>query len=232
MKTNGNFFLISVYIALFIVCTVITAGCTSGTTSAPSVSPIVSSTAIPVSIDQTPVQTPTRVPTTTVSLSNGVTITYPIDWQKEETSETSLRDYGRITTNFANFYSPSRCVGSCRNADNSYTTLSIDVDPLPGDEIEDYFNLATLALQKRYGRLDITNHYYQYRPTAGGISGYKAYRLDFATESGVTGMYFFTEVKGMVYIFAFKNPGQEIEIKEMVDSIKIILPDVTLQKHR
>lgn len=240
MKTNSNFFLISGCIALILVCAVIIAGCTSSTTPIKSDSPAASSTAIPVSTVQTPVQTPTapvatstQALTTTVSLSNGVvTITYPSDWEREVTSETSLRDYGRITTNIANFFSPvitpERASIAQPNVDKSkYTTLSIDVDPEPVSDFERYFNLAVLDLQKQYGHIDITKHNYQLK-----ISGYKAYRLDFDTATNMRGLYIFTDVDGTVYIFAFKNPSPySAETEEMYKSIKIISP-VSTQKSR
>ncbi len=245
MKTNNNFFLISGCITLILVCAVIVAGCTSSATPAKSDSlATVSTTVIPVATVQTPVQTTattvatsTQVPKTTASLSNGVTITYPSDWEKKETSETSLRDYGRTTTNIANFFSPDitseRNIIAQPNVDKSkYTTLSIDVDPTPVKDFEDYFNRVTLALGTNYKSFSITKHNYQMVISkTDTFPGYKSYQMDFDT-GNMRGSYIFTNVDGTIYTFAFKNPSPySEEVHEMWDSIKII-PKVSTQKQR
>jgi len=245
MKTNNNFFLISGCIALILVCAVIVAGCTSSTTPAKSDSSAAPSTAIPVATVQAPVQTPaiivatsTQVPTTTASLSNGVTITYPSDWEKKETSETSLRDYGRTTTNIANFFSPDitseRATSAYPNVDKSkYTSLSIDVDPNPVKDFENYFNQVTLALGTNYKHFDITKHNYQLSISkTDTLPGYKSYQMDFDTDN-MRGTYIFTNVDGTIYIFAFKNPSPySAEVHEIWDSIKILPNVVSTQKQR
>lgn len=166
------------------------------------------------------------VPPVAVSLSNGVTVTYPGDWEKEIPGmNLSMRDYGRETYNIANFYSPDVLVLSKRwnqsqpNVDQSkYTVMSIDVDPVQVTDFETYFNLATLDLQKYYGSIDITKHDFNQK-----ISGYKAYRLDFDTPTAMRGSYIFTNVDGTMYIFVFKNPSlYSGEIDDLLDTIKIV----------
>jgi len=175
---------------------------------------------------------------TTAVLSEGVTITYPSDWEKEEVSETSLRDYGRVTTNIANFYSPDitsdRAYLAQPNVDtSSYTSLSIDVDPNPVSEFDQYFNLVTIALQKYYGHIDITKHNYQLKISqTDTFQGYESYQMDFDT-TNMRGSYIFTNVDGTIYIFAFKNPSPySTEVQDIYKSIKIVNPESPEQKHR
>jgi hypothetical protein len=165
------------------------------------------------------------------NLAEGVTIIYPVDWQKEEFPESSLpalRDYGRTTVNIANLYSPDitteRQIQAGANPDAStYTTLSIDVDPTPVSDFEQYFNLVTLALQKSYGSITITKHNYQLdiSKTDTNPDGYDAYQMDFDTKT-LRGKYIFVDVDGMVYIFAFRNPSPySSEVEEMYKSVVI-----------
>jgi hypothetical protein len=179
-----------------------------------------------------------RYAASVASLADGVTITYPADWDMRITCETSMRDYGRTSTNIANFFSPDitadRAAKAQPNIDKStFTTLSIDVDPLPVSDFEQYFNLVAIALQKKYGHIDITKHNYQLKisPTAT-FGGYKSYEMDFDT-TGLRGSYIFTNVDGTIYIFAFKNPTPySAEIQDMYKSIKIVPAAVTPQKSR
>jgi hypothetical protein len=166
----------------------------------------------------------------TASLSHGVTITVPSDWEKDEVSGTSLRDYGRVTTNIANFYSPDitpeRAHLAQPNIDKSrYSSLSIDVDQSPVTDFENYFNLATIALQKYHGSIDITKHDTLLKISrTATFSGYKSYQLDFDSET-MRGTYIFTNVEGTIYIFAFRNPSPySKEVREMYDSIQIEQP--------
>ncbi|MDO9326816.1 MAG: hypothetical protein Q7T80_17850 [Methanoregula sp.] len=242
MKTNSNFFKGTVCIGLILTFAVIFAGCTSATTP---VNPSQQSSVTPVSASQTGAQKPVSAITTSglpamtmASLSNGITISYPSDWKKEMVSETSLRDYGRITTNIANFYSPDitsdRANRASPNVDTSkYTTLSVDVDPTPVTDFEQYFNLVTLALQKEYGSIEITKHNYQLKISATQtFSGYKSYQMDFDTKN-MRGTYIFTNVDGTIYIFAFKNPSPySEEVHEMYDSIRIVPLQGSSEKHR
>jgi hypothetical protein len=148
-----------------------------------------------------------------------------------------MRDYGRITTNIANFYSPdissSRATLASPNVDTSkYTTLSIDVDPNPVTDFENYFNQVTLALGNHYGHIDITKHNYQLKISPSDtFAGYKSYQMDFDT-TNMRGSYIFTNVDGTIYTFAFKNPSPySAEVQDMSKSIQIV-PVVSTDKHR
>lgn len=227
MKSDTRFLTGTVGIALVLVCAVLLAGCTSPNTPA---SPSQPASAAPVPTDQkAPAVTISSLPAiVTTTLSNGVTMSYPGDWQKEVTSETSMRDYGRVTTNIANFYSPdispARTLSLYQNHDTSrYTTLSVDVDPTPVADFENYFNLATLALQNQYGQIVITKHNYQLKiSSADDFLGYPAYQIDFDT-ARMRGTYIFTNVDGTIYIFAFKNPSPySAEVLDMYKSIRIV----------
>jgi len=225
MKLDPHFLIGTATIALVLVCAVICAGCTSANPSQPA-----SPTSVPTYQSVPPVTTTSKVADTTTTLSNGVTISYPSDWQKEVTSETSMRDYGRITTNIANFYSPylagERVLPSYQNVDTSkYTTMSVDVDPNPVTDFENYFNLATLALQSKYGPIKITKHNYQLKISSSRtFEGYTAYQLDFDTDN-MRGTYIFTNVDGTIYIFSFKNPSPyAAEVLDMYKSISIVPP--------
>jgi len=213
-------------VVLILLCAIIFAGCTSTTTPAPSSAPQIA-----------PAITSTQVVLTSAKISKGITITYPQDWKKEELSASGLRDYGRDTVNIANFFSPyitpDRSEAAQPNVDKSkYTTLSIDVDPTPVSDFEQYFNLVAVALQKKYGTITITKHNYQLKISPSDtFPGYKSYQMDFDT-ADMRGSYIFTNVDGTVYIFAFKNPSPySTEVHEIYDSIKIV-PQVTTQKQR
>lgn len=230
-------------LAFILLSIIVCAGCTtpaSPTQSTPeptTLSPSAELTSISTQVTAEPVQTTsTKTPVTTAQLSNGITISYPADWEREDVGTTDMRDYGRSTVNVANFYSPTitpeRKIKSETNPDTStYSVLSIDVDPTPVTDFEQYFNLVTLALQQKYGSITITKHNYQME-----ISGYDSYKLDFDTKTGentyLRGAYIFTDVDGTIYIFAFKNPSPySAEVEAMWKSIKIV-PTVTTTKNR
>ncbi len=239
-----------VCVAILLVCTLFSAGCTSmppSEKSTPVTTPVVS-TPVPTTLPAlvTTIEPVTAVPTplsgklVTAQLAEGVTISYPEDWQKEEFSnltELGLRDYGRTTVNIANLYSPDitaerqKLVGTNPDA-STYTTLSIDVDPTPVSDFEQYFNLVTLALQKSYGHITITKHNYQLNISQTDTHpGYKSYQMDFDTTK-MRGKYIFTNVDDTIYIFAFRNPTPySSEVEEMYKSI-IITPVSTSIKHR
>lgn len=239
-------------IALLLICTLFSAGCTSmpaSEKSTPVTTPAVISTvlATPPAVVMTS-EPVASVPTsaveklTTANLAEGVTISYPSDWQIEEFSnltEVGLRDYGRTTVNIANIYSPDiteeRKKLDGPNPDAStYTTLSIDVDPTPVSDFEQYFNLVTLALQKSYGSITITKHNYQLdlSKTDANPEGYDAYQMDFDTKT-LRGKYIFTDVDGTIYIFAFRNPSPySSEVEEMYKSIVITPGTSSTTKHR
>jgi len=244
MKIFTRNLLMSGCIVLVLLCAALFAGCTSTTTPATTSTPQITATPTQVLTSPTNAQTTvapaitnTKVATTTAKLSNGVTLSYPQDWEKKELYESGLRDYGQNTINIANFFSPditsARAQAAQPNLDkSSYTTLSIDVDPNQVSDFEHYFNLVTLALQQKYGHIDITKHNYQLQISATDtFSGYKSYQMDFDT-TGMRGSYIFTDVNGTIYIFSFKNPSPySNEIQEIVDSIRIV-PQVTTQKSR
>lgn len=168
---------------------------------------------------------------TTAVLGHGVTISYPVDWRKEEKDVKVLRDYGRNVINIASFYSPDirsdRAYAAAPNPDKAkYTSLSIDVDPVPVPDFERYFNLATLAVQNKYASTQITRRDVVLRIsiTNTNPAGYKSYELDFDTPT-MRGKYIFTNVNGNIYIFAFRNPSPySKEVEDIYKSI-IIEPE-------
>jgi len=190
----------------------------------------------PVAVTDTPSPTIAPVATTaavsgalltTKSLPEGITLTYPADWELQSGSGTAVRDYGGTTRNIANLYSPQitpdRTPPSEYNPDKSpYTSLSIDVEPEPVDNFEGYFHNASLSLGTRYLNYKITKHNYQLQVSiTDDFSGYPAYQLNFDGD-GVRGLYIFTNVHGMVYIFAFKNPSPYTEeVNAIIHSIRI-----------
>ncbi len=236
MRTFNDHSMRSASIVLILLCAIFFTGCTS--TAPISTAPTVTSPPLQITpttpqiqtfqttekASVTTVTTNKQVITTIANLPYGIIISYPQDWEKKELSEIGLRDYGRTAINIANFFSPDityermRDTGS--NPDISmYTTLSIDVDQNYVSDFEQYFNLVVLALQERYGHIEITKHNYQLE-----ISGYDSYRLDFDTIN-MRGTYIFTDVDGTVYIFSFKNPSPySSEVENMYKSIKIIPP--------
>jgi hypothetical protein len=174
----------------------------------------------------------------TSSSQYGITLTYPADWEKEDAGDTAMRDYGRVTTNIANFYSPDisreRAYLAQPNIDTaSYTAMSIDVDPEPVTEFDQYFNLVVIALQKYYGHIDITKHDYLLKISqTDKFQGYQSYQIDFDTAS-MRGSYIFTNVDGTIYVFAFKNPSPyAAEIRDIYKSIRIDPLVTAMQKHR
>ena len=240
-----------VCLVLILVCSLIAAGCTSAPASekkTPVTTPAIPSAAMtPLAAPSANAETATAIPTTpleklaTATLASGVTLSYPADWQKEEfpdLKELGLRDYGRSTINIANLYSPDITVERQKlagtNPDKStYTTLSIDVDPTPVTDFEQYFNLVTLGLQNTYGHIDITKHNYQLdiSKTDSNPEGYDAYEMDFDTKT-MRGKYIFADVDGTIYVFAFRNPSPySAEVEEMYKSI-VITPVSTSAKHR
>jgi hypothetical protein len=199
-----------------------------GVPSVPAPSP---ASPVTVPVSSAPVGTGTTKPITlTATLPYGVTISYPQDWERNDVGTADVRDYGRTTVNIANFFSPA----AIPKDPESYTTLGIDIDQSVDTDLEQYFNLATLALGKYYGSpFDITKHSYQLK-----ISGYKSYELDWQTRS-TRGIYIFTEAKGDIYIFSFKSQNTppasgafSDEIVEMYKSVTLNPPDVSFVKHR
>lgn len=241
MDTKTSSLLLSGCFTLLLACMLLVAGCTSNSASEKSMTPTVSTTAIPIANELPatltttipPEAATTHVPTITVSLPSDITITYPSDWEKEEPGTTSLREYGRTTTNIANFFSPDitgKRASGITNIDNSqYTTFSIDVDTQTHSDEDRYFNLATVAIQDSLGSIEITRH--EQLPMFRGISGYKTYALEFNTDDEKR-HYRFVNVDGRFIIITVKNPlPYSTEVDDMLASIKIT-PDNTNKKSR
>lgn len=238
MSPGNRFFPWIVLVSLVLATGVFFAGCSSPATSQSGqpalISPATTSGAGMVPGPATKAPAPASfstagntVPAATAYLSHGVTLAYPSDWQVENGSGTSLQDYGQVTTNIANFFSPDispeRALKAQPNVDSAENSaLIIDVDPVKTSDFEEYFNLATLALQKKYGSIKITKHNYQLKMSVtDSFSGYKAYQLDFDTKT-MRRTYIFTNVVGTVYVFTVSNPSPySVEIGEMIDSVRI-----------
>jgi len=241
MKFTGIITFSSICMVLTLLFIGIIAGCTStATTSKDNLSTVQSVTETPISPLQSAADVPvttivpskTTIPQLTTTLSNGWIISYPANWEKQEVSETSLREYGRTTTNIVNFFSPS-----FTNVDlqNTYTTFSIDVDPeyVSQDDCDRYFNLATVAIQKQLGTIEITRH----QQTGPGYKGpsecadcIAIYNLEFNSKEG-SRWYQFLNIDGKFYIITMKNPiDSHSELIEMLSSIKV--PPSIMTKHR
>lgn len=174
-----------------------------------------------------PVQT-TIAPMNIASLSYGVSISYPNDWERQDVLTSGARDYGRNTLNIATFYSPDEIPGDT----SSYNSLSIDLDQNVSGDFDQYFNKATLAVGKTYGT-QMEAHSYALK-----IDGYDSYELDFQY-GDVKGSYIFTNADGSVYIFAFKGPTKQIAVSaldgdkvEMYKSIQLDPPVTPVTKQR
>lgn len=228
-------------IVILLVCALFSAGCTSMPASEKSMTPTVSTTVISNTSELPSSQSTTttsaaataNVPTITVSLPSDITITYPSDWEKEEPGTTSLREYGRTTTNIVNFFSPDitweRAHGIPNHDTSRFTTFSIDVDTQTHSDEDRYFNLATVAIQDSLGSIEITRH--EQLPLFRGISGYKTYALEFNTVDKKW-HYRFVNVDGRFVIISVKNPlPYSTEVDDMLASIKIT-PDNTNKKSR
>ncbi len=233
MKVFNNKLIMNLSVILILLCVSIFAGCAStnqGQGSSSQITPTTAQTQIIQTVVQTstvvqPSGTKTQVntPTITSSLPYGLTISYPQDWTKQELQETGVRDYGQNTINIANIFSPR----DNPNDLSSYATFSIDVDPNPSTEdLEQYFNLATVALQNYWGKpFEITKHDYQLK-----ISNYKSYRLDYTTPKSGDRTIIFTDAKGIYYIFSIKNQWDDDGwFENIYKSIKIVPPINTAQ---
>jgi hypothetical protein len=232
MKLFKKRFVLCLGLVLVLMCTALLAGCISPAKKTAETTPLLVVTPEPAR-DQNPAPQAafgSQTGMTTANLDYGVTISYPVEWRKEITDVRVLRDYGRNTINIANFYSPDitsdRAFAAAPNPDKSrYTTLSIDVDPVATSDFERYFNLATLAVQNKYGSVEITKRNVQMRISITNTfpTGYKSYELDFDTKDK-RGRYLFTNVDGTVYIFAFRNPSPYSKEVENIYKSIIITP--------
>ena len=237
MKIFENKSVLCLCLVLVLLGVVLSAGC---------ISPSKKATTVPATplLTVTPEITQNRMPMasapqsvfgnksdmTTADLKYGVIISYPVDWRKEETDITVLSDYGPDVINIANFYSPDitsdRAFAASPNPDTSgYTILNVDVDPVAASDFEQYFNLATIAIEKQYKDAEITkrNVVLKLSVTDTFPAGYKSYELDFDTKD-MRGKYIFTNVHGTIYIFSFRNPSPYSKEVENIYKSIIILP--------
>jgi len=224
MKTLKHFFpIVTVAILAAMLCC---AGCTTSRTT----SGVPMMTTVPPAPAQTPAATLTAVPGTYLTfadLPEGITITYPADWEIEKVSSLTLKDYGRTTRTVADLYSPDITPDRARSAepnpdDSRNTHLSIDIEPELITNFEGYFHNASLALDSKYRKYKITKHNYQLQMSVtDDFSGYPSYQLNF-DGTGVRGSYIFTNVDGKVYIFAFRNPSPySQEVADIIRSVRI-----------
>lgn len=223
MKTTKSFFR-SVCIALVLAGIVLAAGCVSNTAPAKNevpASPTPASSVVVQTPEMTVVQTPvattsTPVPTKSVTLGNGMTLSYPATWEMETPGDTAMRDYGRTTTNLANFFSPS-------DANKQYTAISVDLEPEKISDNDMYFNLATVGVQKTYGSIDISHHS-QLSNAVDMVSACdkcKHYNLEFETKN-LDKWYHFIDAEGTFYIFTINNPDlNHDQIMELLKSVKV-----------
>jgi len=204
--------------------------CLAGCATSVKTGGVPTTTAVANPATPAPAATATAVPGTYLTIANlpeGVTITYPADWEIERVSSLSLKDYGRTTRTIARIYSPDITPDRARSAepnpdDSRITILSIDVEPEEITNFEGYFHNASLALDNKYLNYKITKHNYQLQVSVtNDFSGYQAYQLNF-DGTGVRGSDIFVNVNGKVYIFAFRNPSPySQEVAGIIRSIRI-----------
>jgi hypothetical protein len=140
----------------------------------------------------------------------------------QESGQLAVRDYGRNTINVVNFFSPGN---------DSYVTLSVDVDPSTTTDLGKYYNLAVVALQDYYSHWVMTKHDAQLE-----VSGNLAYSIDYQVplddniNSGY-GHQVYTIVQGTPYIFSYEganiSPTNDVyaahlgEAEDMIRSVSI-----------
>jgi hypothetical protein len=175
MKKAYGFSLCFAGLVVILALAVFFTGCTQPSSPAPAVTPA------PTSGQVSPAGVPSPV---AASLPYGVTIAVPGDWKQQAALTTGVRDYGKDTTNIANFFSPNEIPGDSA----SYNSLGIDVDQNVQQDFDTYFNQATIAVGKTYGTQ------MQAHSITLKIGGYDSYELDFQT-ADVKGTYIFTNTK-------------------------------------
>ena len=163
----------------------------------------------------------TAAATGSPSLPYGVSVTVPATWTRKDVMTSGTTDYGRTATTIARFTSPVTIPGDAA----SYNTLTVDIDQNPGSDFEDYFNKATLAVEKTYGT-QLDSHSIVKSGTVT-ISGYKTYEVDFQTAE-VKGSYFFTRTDKGMYIFAFKGPYKPVPVHTLEGEIVDICKSITI----
>ncbi|ABS56361.1 hypothetical protein Mboo_1846 [Methanoregula boonei 6A8] len=197
---------------------VISAGCSSTGGNAPTTAAITTPvTTLPPAATSASLVETTIIPVTTTPPPYQVytdptyplTMDYPAGWVYNQPGNFTMEDYGKMTRNIANFYSPNA-------TQVTYRTFSVDVDPSPGSDLEDYFNHATVALGKTYDPLTVTRHDAMYT-----VSGYRAYRLDFTKPDNTNEIVVFTITPDNVgYIFTY-NAMEDADFQTLMHSVNI-----------
>ena len=197
--------------AVFLSTLLLAAGCTSQ--PAPGVStpqPVPAATPVPSSPG-----------TYAVSLAHGVSLSIPAGWTEEDLNAASPKDYNRSTLTLARFTSPATSPGDAASAN----VLSVDFDAAPGAGFEDYFNQATLAVEKQY---DTAEAHGIVKSSTLTVAGRKAYELDFQTNE-IKGSYIFVSTDNGMYVFAFKGENRPVPVHTLEGEITDIVRSVALQ---
>lgn len=239
MKTPKTAFYFSV--VLILTLGIFLAGCTSST-PASDITP--AATTVPATETAVPLATPvettlaqvtvqeTTIPAAATTTSAqyktytnaqyGITMSYPKNWDVEESGTVAMRDYGKTTTNVVNFYSPGK---------DTYVIFSVDVDPSATTDLESYYNKAVLALQAYYPHWEMTKH-----SASTKVSDTNAYRVDYRVTHDDTskidyGVQVYTIVKETPFILTYQGngllPENDIfasnldEAQDMIKSVKI-----------
>ena len=210
MKPSHNIPFTAALLPAVLLCTLmIAAGCTSPAATANTPQPATAATPVPASPG-----------TYSATLAHGVTLALPAGWTEEDLNAVSFKDYNRSTLTLARFTSPVTSPGDAASAN----VLTVDFDAAPGAGFEDYFNAATLAVEKQY---DTAEAHGIAKSSTLTVAGTKAYELDFQTNE-VKGSYIFVSTDKGMYVFAFKGENKPVpvhtlegEITDIVTSIRI-----------
>jgi len=198
-------------VLLILVLSVILSGCTQPSSPAPAATPVPTSTPVPPQ--------PAAATTVTATLPYGVTISVPGDWKRVDTLSKGTTDYGRNAVSIATCTSPPEIAGDSSSAN----TLDVDIDQNVPDKFDAYFNNATIAVRNTYGNPNLV----QAHSITLKVGGYDTYELDW--QSGdAKGSYFFTDVNGSIYIFAFKGPSQAPAVQALQGEITDIYKSITI----
>jgi len=201
----------AVLFAVFLSAMLLAAGCTSQpATGASAPQPAAATTPVPASPG-----------TYSATLAHGVNLDLPAGWTEEDLNAASLKDYNRSTLTLARFTSPATSPGDAASAN----VLTVDFDAAPGAGFEDYFNQATLAVEKQY---DTAEAHGIVKSSTLTVAGSKAYELDFQTND-VKGSYIFVAADNGMYIFAFKGENRPVPVHTLEGEITDIVGSVTLQ---
>ncbi|MGB8219770.1 MAG: hypothetical protein WCE46_05240 [Methanoregula sp.] len=226
----------SVFTVVILVLGIFSAGCTTSTANSsgspaetavqaqntPTSLPITATSAVVTTTLPAAATTAAVQYTTYTNSQYGITLSYPSDWEMQESGQLAIRDYGRDTINVVNFFSPGN---------DSYVTFSVDVDPSTTTDLGKYYNLAVIALQNYYPYLVMTKHDAQLE-----VSGNLAYSIDYQVplddniNSGY-GHQVYTIVEGTPYIFSYEganiSPTNDVyaahlgEAQDMIRSVTI-----------